>query len=152
MTPQELIARARNALTPWFFLDGEEADPTIAEAVERAIGSVAEAIATAYSEALAEDREKLAQFMLTHSFATGHGDTTDDLLIELNGEIARRDRWTRAKAIEACIEIVGERAQELAEIRHQTERQMGAFDAVSALEDELLVFGGTKAAEPGETP
>ena len=38
--------------------------------------------------AKAECREKLAQFMLKHSFATGHGDGFDDLLGELDWQIA----------------------------------------------------------------
>ncbi len=46
-------------------------------------------------------REKVAEFMLEHGFATGHGDTIDDLLLELGGQLAecRRDaeryRWLR---------------------------------------------------------
>jgi hypothetical protein len=35
-----------------------------------------------------EDREKLASWMMANDFATGHGDTIDDLLIELGGQIA----------------------------------------------------------------
>lgn len=33
------------------------------------------------------DMEKLAQWMLRNSFATGHGDTIDDLLAELEWQI-----------------------------------------------------------------
>jgi hypothetical protein len=33
------------------------------------------------------DKEKLARWMLRHSFATGHGDTIDDLLKELDWQI-----------------------------------------------------------------
>jgi hypothetical protein len=33
------------------------------------------------------DKEKLARFMMEHGFATGHGDTFDDLLLELGWQI-----------------------------------------------------------------
>jgi hypothetical protein len=33
------------------------------------------------------DKEKLARWMLRNSFATGHGDTIDDLLKELDWQI-----------------------------------------------------------------
>ena len=32
-------------------------------------------------------REQLAQWMIEHSFATGHGDTFDDLLRELSWQV-----------------------------------------------------------------
>jgi hypothetical protein len=34
-----------------------------------------------------EDREKLARWMIENGFATGHGDTLDQLLIELTWQI-----------------------------------------------------------------
>ena len=34
-----------------------------------------------------EDREKLALWMMEHGYATGHGDTIDDLLSELEWQI-----------------------------------------------------------------
>jgi hypothetical protein len=34
-------------------------------------------------------RETLASWMLQHGFATGHGDTLDDLLTELGGQIQK---------------------------------------------------------------
>ncbi len=41
-----------------------------------------------------EAREKLAAWMIEHSFATGHGNTIDDLLIELSWQV----RELRARA------------------------------------------------------
>ena len=41
----------------------------------------------------AAERNKLAQWMIDHSYATGHGDTTEDLLQELEWQIA--ENWTR---------------------------------------------------------
>jgi hypothetical protein len=40
------------------------------------------------------DREKLAQWMMQRGYATGHGDTLEDLLQELDWQIA--DGWNRA--------------------------------------------------------
>jgi len=42
----------------------------------------------------AAEREKVAQWMIQRSYATGHGDTTEDLLQELDWQIA--DGWNRA--------------------------------------------------------
>lgn len=36
---------------------------------------------------LAEAREKVAKWMIDHSFATGHGDVLDDLLAELGQQV-----------------------------------------------------------------
>lgn len=40
------------------------------------------------------DKEKLAQWMIQRGYATGHGDTIEDLLAELEWQIA--DGWNRA--------------------------------------------------------
>ncbi len=39
-------------------------------------------------------KEILAQWMIQHGYATGHGDTMEDLLAELDWQIA--ENWTRA--------------------------------------------------------
>ena len=36
------------------------------------------------------EREKVAQWMISHGYATGHGDTTEELLKELEWQIAER--------------------------------------------------------------
>jgi len=40
------------------------------------------------------DKEKLAQWMIQRGYATGHGDSVEDLLQELDWQIV--DAWTRA--------------------------------------------------------
>ena len=40
------------------------------------------------------DKETLAQWMMQHGYATGHGDTMEDLLVELDIQIV--ENWTRA--------------------------------------------------------
>jgi len=47
----------------------------------------------------AHEREKVAQWMVERSYATGHGDTIEDLLTEINWQAAERER-------EACRLIV----------------------------------------------
>ncbi len=56
-------------------------------------GSDDQVIRFAYLVAAAE-REKLAKWMMQRGYATGHGDTTEDLLQELGWQIA--ENWNRA--------------------------------------------------------
>ena len=51
----------------------------------------------------AAEREKVAAWMRSKSYATGHGDTVEDLLKELEWQVAERER-------EACAEILLEYA------------------------------------------
>ena len=51
-------------------------------------------VCVAIRKAVAAEREKVAQWMMAHGYATGHGDTIEDLLVALDIEIV--DRWTRA--------------------------------------------------------
>ena len=47
----------------------------------------------------AQEREKVARWMTERGYATGHGDTIEDLLNELDWQIREQER-------EACIDIV----------------------------------------------
>jgi len=42
----------------------------------------------------AAEREKVAQWMMQKGYATGHGETTEDLLAELDWQIA--ESWTKS--------------------------------------------------------
>lgn len=63
----------------------------------------------------AAEREKVAQWMIQRSYATGHGDTTEDLLAELEWQIA--ENWNRAMINgveaerEACAKVCDEHAE-----------------------------------------
>ena len=48
----------------------------------------------------AAEREKVAAWMRSKSYATGHGDTIEDLLKELEWQVAERER-------EACAKLAG---------------------------------------------
>ena len=47
-----------------------------------------------YRNTVAAEREKVAQWMMQRGYATGHGDTIEDLLAELDWQIA--ENWNRA--------------------------------------------------------
>ena len=49
----------------------------------------------------AAEREKVAAWMMSQGYATGHGDTVEDLLKELEWQIAEREREACAKLCEA---------------------------------------------------
>jgi hypothetical protein len=51
----------------------------------------------------AAEREKVAAWMVAHLYATGHGDTTEDMLRELEWQIAERER-------KACADIAAQYA------------------------------------------
>ena len=45
----------------------------------------------------AHEREKVANWMVERGYATGHGDTVEDLLKELEWQVAEREREACAK-------------------------------------------------------
>ena len=49
----------------------------------------------------AAEREKVAAWMRARSYATGHGDTTEDLLKQLEWQVAEREREACAKVAES---------------------------------------------------
>ena len=53
------------------------------------------------AEAVAAEREKVAAWMRARSYATGHGDTVEDLLKELEWQVAEREREACAKVAES---------------------------------------------------
>lgn len=62
--------------------------------------------------AQAAERNKVAQWMIDHSYATGHGDTTEDLLDELDWQIT--ESWSKVVMAsvgaerEACAKVCEE--------------------------------------------
>ena len=61
------------------------------------------------------DKEKVAQWMIQQGYATGHGDTVEDLLKELEQQIL--ENWHRAMVNsmkaerEACAKVCDEQAE-----------------------------------------
>ena len=56
-----------------------------------------ESIERFYTFVAAAEREKVARWMISKSYATGHGDTVEDLLKELEWQVAEREREACAK-------------------------------------------------------
>jgi hypothetical protein len=54
--------------------------------------------------AQAAERNKLAQWMIDHSYTTGHGDTTEDLLKELEWQVREAEREACAKVCDEHLE------------------------------------------------
>jgi hypothetical protein len=69
--------------------------------------SVAEAWGKAIESGL---RETVAEWMIERDYATGHGDTTEDLLKELEWQVKERER-------EACAKLCEEMARRHNDIR-----------------------------------
>jgi hypothetical protein len=69
-----------------------------------------------YRNTVAAEREKVSKWMMQNGYATGHGDTLDDLLQELDWQIA--DGWNRAlingveTEREQCAKLLDEMAAE----------------------------------------
>jgi hypothetical protein len=52
----------------------------------------------------ADEREKVAQWMIERSFATGHGDSIEDLLKEIEWQVAEREREACAKVCDGIMQ------------------------------------------------
>ena len=59
------------------------------------------------------DMEILAKWMIKHGYATGHGDTMEDLLEELEWQIAERSQRAVEVEREACARECEKQANEL---------------------------------------
>ena len=51
-------------------------------------------------------REKLAAWMIAHGFATGHGDSTEDLLAELSWQVNENLNKRADEQVEACVDAL----------------------------------------------
>ena len=83
MDREEIIRMAREA---GFKVDWQHAD--VAEIKAKRYEYFAALVAAA-------ERNKLAAWMIKHGYATGHGDSTEDLLKELEWQIEERIRNER---------------------------------------------------------
>jgi len=77
------------------------------------------------------DKEKLAQWMIQRSYATGHGDTIEDLLAELDWQIA--DGWNRA--LMNGVKTEREQCAKVCDIVADQAAQEQSFWAISAAEE-----------------
>ena len=56
----------------------------------------------------ADEREQVAAWMMQQGYATGHGDTVEDLLKELEWQIRESEREACAKVCEDSVEYAGD--------------------------------------------
>jgi hypothetical protein len=91
------IHHAHDSEGHWDGLTDEEViervppSPKSIEYSDRRIVEILERFATLVAAA---EREKVARWMMERGYSTGHGDTTEDLLQELDWQIA--ENWNRA--------------------------------------------------------
>ena len=86
MTPDDIIEMAKEAKLPYEYDTGRVVYLT---ELERFAALVA-----------AAEREKVAAWMMAKGYATGHGDSTEDLLTELDWQIREQERKACAKVQE----------------------------------------------------
>ena len=79
-----------------------------------------------YFAALVADaeREKVAAWMMRQGYATGHGDSTEDLLKELEWQIAEREREACAKVCDV-LAVHPEYASDITKVAAQAIRARG---------------------------
>jgi hypothetical protein len=59
----------------------------------------------AYIKTLTDEREKVAQWMMRLGYATGHGDTVEDLLQELDWQIREQERELIARSMDKQVDL-----------------------------------------------
>ena len=72
----------------------------------------------------AAERNKLAAWMMRQGYATGHGDTVEDLLKELEWQIAEREREACAKVCDV-LAVHPEYASDITKVAAQAIRARG---------------------------
>ena len=79
------------------------------------------------------DKEKLAQWMIEKGYATGHGDTIEDLLQELEWQIA--ENWTSAlvKGMEGERKVIMESLQKQADLATDALDRRWALEMIAAV-------------------
>ena len=104
---------AREAGLPYIYQTGEVANLRL---VERFAALVA-----------AAEREKLAAWMMRQGYATGHGDSTEDLLKELEWQIEERIRNERSACAKVCdvLAVHPEYASDITKVAAQAIRARG---------------------------
>ena len=113
MDREAVIRMAREAGLPYIYQTGEVANLRL---VERFAALVA-----------AAERNKLAAWMMRQGYATGHGDTVEDLLKELEWQIEERIRNEREACAKVCdvLAVHPEYASDITKVAAQAIRARG---------------------------
>ena len=92
MDRDDIIRMAREA----GLYSGSPRTPSTGSMIEKRLERFAALVAAA-------EREKVAAWMMARGYATGHGDTIEDLLQELDWQIREQEREACAKVVEILI-------------------------------------------------
>ena len=113
MDREAVIRMAREAGLPYIYQTGEVANLRL---VERFAALVADA-----------EREKLAAWMMRQGYATGHGDSIEKLLEELEWQIEERIRIEREACAKVCdvLAVHPEYASDITKVAAQAIRARG---------------------------
>lgn len=84
------------------------------------------------------ERERVAKWMMEQGYATGHGDTIEELLKELELQVAERERAACAKV---CEELVLAYAGNASATAHQCAEEIRARGVDGATVGEVGVWG-----------
>jgi len=90
--PEALRLADRLTLSDYYEFDAALHCPLAAAELRRQHDEIEQLKAERDALKAAAEREKVAQWMIQRSYATGHGDTTEDLLSELEWQVAERER------------------------------------------------------------
>lgn len=115
MTPDEIIRMARESgcikpshpMLQWSFDDSQlERFAALVAAAERkcVVDELTIAYMDGHAKGTAAERNKLATWMMEKGYATGHGDTIEDMLKELDWQIRESERKTCATDAEWCVQ------------------------------------------------
>jgi len=115
MNKEDIIRMAREA---GFKVDWQHED--VAEIKSKRYEYFAALVADA-------EREKLAAWMMRQGYATGHGDTVEDLLKELEWQIEERIRNEREECAKVCdvLAVHPEYASDITKVAAQAIRARG---------------------------
>ena len=113
MDREAVIRMAREAGLPYIYQTGEVANLRL---IERFAALVA-----------AAERNKLAAWMMRQGYATGHGDTVEDLLKELEWQIDERISNEREACAKVCdvLAVHPEYASDITKVAAQAIRARG---------------------------
>jgi hypothetical protein len=91
--------------------DGIWANPDIPadDAAKKVLEALDSNIKVMVQKAVEAEREKVAAWMMRQGYATGHGDTVEDLLKELEWQIREREREACAKLCDGWTHADGDR-------------------------------------------
>ena len=122
---KEVIEWERVDLT--YHADGNVGIGTPPDASAPVMGEPVERLRVSLTDGAQEERNKLAAWMMRQGFATGHGDTTEDLLKELDWQIDERIAAEREACAAVCdvLAVHPEYASDITKVAAQAIRARG---------------------------